>query len=97
MVRLAVSCSPQPQPHFIRGPCGRPRLTFEFLLRWSPYSEVAAPSGIWRSARIWRQSAKCARIRLAVSCSPQPQPHFHPRPSVDGQKLPEGGEIYGNA
>src|SRR5580692_4666995 len=31
-----------------------------------------------KCARIWRQSAKCARIRLAVSCSPQPQPHFHP-------------------
>jgi hypothetical protein len=27
-----VSCSPQPQPHFIRGPAGRPRLTFEASL-----------------------------------------------------------------
>ena len=50
------------QTHFIRGPGGRPRLTFE-LLPWNP-------------AGYFAHLVKCARIKLAVSCSPQPQPHF---------------------
>ena len=41
-----VSCAPQPQPHFIRGPGGCPRLTFG--------SSLGGPggSGVLQSARI---------------------------------------------
>jgi hypothetical protein len=45
---LAVSCSPHPQPHFIRGPCGRQPLTFEFLPRWSKFYGD-------RQGRLWRK------------------------------------------
>jgi hypothetical protein len=41
---LVVSCSPQPQPHFISGPAGRPRLTFKVPRRRSMSSEAA---GLW--------------------------------------------------
>jgi hypothetical protein len=55
---------PQRQPQGIRRPAGRPRLTFEFLLRGSPCSEPAGRFG---------HMVKCP---LAVSRTPQPQPHF---------------------
>jgi hypothetical protein len=67
-----VSSAPQSQPHLIRGPGGRPRLTFEFLLRWSTWSE---PAG--RFARI----VNCAHLVPGEIGAATP-PAFHPRPPV---------------
>jgi hypothetical protein len=54
-IRLAVSCSPQPQPHFIRGPCGRPRLTLKLLPRRSCGQRAAGRFGHRvKCVRIWR-------------------------------------------
>jgi hypothetical protein len=52
--------------HSIRGSCGRPRLTIEFLQRWFWRPEPAS-----RFAYI----VKCSRIRLAASRAPRRQPY----------------------
>jgi hypothetical protein len=52
------------------GPGGRPRLTFEFLLRESTWSEPRWPL---------RAYVECARILRPVSWAPQPQSAFPSR------------------
>jgi hypothetical protein len=77
-IRLAVSCSPQPQPHFIRGPGGRPRLTFKLLPRRSP---------LWDPAGRLGHIVKCAHIapsKLGTA--------FHPRSSWAANEI-EGGVL----
>jgi hypothetical protein len=59
--------APQPQPHFIRGPDGRPHLTFELFPGRSP---------LWDPAGRLGHIVKCPRILRPVSWAPQPQPHF---------------------
>jgi hypothetical protein len=78
-----VSCSPQPQPHGIRGPGGRPRLTFGLLRRWWEWLEP----GLEQPGGRFGHVVKCARILRPVSCSPQPQPHF--------MRGPRGRHFYG--
>jgi hypothetical protein len=46
---------------------GGPRVTFEFLLRWSTWSEPAGR---------FEHIVKCARILRPVNWAPQPQPHL---------------------
>jgi hypothetical protein len=61
-----VSSVPQPQPHFIRGPGGRPRLSFRL-----PPSAHVVEGG--RPLRAYRE----VRTHIdPVSWAPQPQPHF---------------------
>jgi hypothetical protein len=91
-----VSCSSQPQPHFISGPPGRPRL---INLQGPPsslhvargcralraYCEVRAhrePGEQAPQPQPPSASSRCkrARLRLAVSLEPQRQPHSIRRP-----------------
>jgi hypothetical protein len=61
LIALAVSLEPQRQPHSIRGRGGCPRLTSKVRHRRSTSPEAAGRFG---------PRVKCARMPLAVSCSP---------------------------
>jgi hypothetical protein len=74
-IRLAVSCSPQPQPHFIRGPSGRPRLTLGLLRRWWEWLEP----GLEQPGGRFGHMVKCARIWRPVSSAPRAPAASHPR------------------
>jgi hypothetical protein len=72
-ISRSVSLAPEPQPHVVRGPSGRPRLNFEFLLRGFTCSEPAGRFG---------HRVKCARIWLAVSLDPAHRRHrLRPKPT----------------
>jgi hypothetical protein len=71
-IRLAVSWSPQTQPHFIRGPAGRPLLTFTIPCRRSRSPEGCRPLGAQREV--------CAHIAPSKLGAAAPTA-FHPRPS----------------